>query len=371
MRLISRKKIELFKKKLQEKNIDVALFLTSEPIHDANIEYFTGFRQTRFHSFSCLLVTQESLTLIVSPLSYDRALREAEVDEIINLKEYNGSLTSALRDKLKNVKKVGVIEKVFPLKLSKKFERMKFLDISNIILETRSVKERKEIETIKKACKISNHGIRVIEENLSPKITEKELTLILEQELIRKGAEELAFPTIITSGARSAFIHPYPSYTDEKIKAGLGLVDFGVRFKGYCSDVTVPFHTGRMSGKTKKIIETVEEAYHEALEHLKISTPTWEIHEKVERKIKERGFEFKHETGHGLGLELHDLPSLSSKPKNKEDLKDWKEIKLKENMVFTIEPGIYEVGIGGCRLENDVWMKKKPVILTHSRFLYL
>jgi Xaa-Pro aminopeptidase len=370
MRLIPEKKIEQFREELKKKKVDVALFLTSEPMHDVNVEYFTGFQQVRFFSFSCLLIFQDNSVLIVSPLSYDRALEEAEADEIINLADYERSLTSVLKKKLKDVKTVGIVEKAFPLKLYKKFKRLKFIDISDTILELRSIKEEKEIGMIKKACKIANHGIKIIERNLSTKMSERELASILEQELLRKGADEIAFPTIVTSGRKSAFIHPFPSSTNERIKTGLGLVDFGVRFKGYCSDVTVPFSIGRLSKKQKKIVKTVEEAYRECLNSLRINIPTWKVHERVEKKIEENGFEFKHSSGHGLGLELHDLPSFSPKPKNKEDLKDWKEIKLKKNMTFTIEPGVYEVGVGGCRLENDVLMKKKPVLLTNSSFLY-
>jgi len=351
MRIISNKKIEQFRSKLQEKGIDVALFLTSEPIHDVNIEYFTGFQQPRFFSFGCLLMTQEKMILTVSPLSYDQT-KEVEVDEVINLRDYQNSLTRVLREKLKGLKTVGVLERIFPCRLYKKFHHIKFQDISNIILGIRSTKEPGEIERIQKACGITNHGIKFIEKNLSSKIREKELALILEQELIRKGADELAFPTVVTSGKRSAFVHPYPSFTDKKIQEGLGLVDFGVRYQGYCSDVTVPFAMGKLSRKQEEIMRTVENAYQEAIENIDIYIPTWKVHDSVERIIRKNGFEFKHETGHGLGLDLHDLPPISSRPKDKEELKDWKETRLKESMVFTIEPGIYTPELGGFRIED-------------------
>jgi Xaa-Pro aminopeptidase len=372
MRLISKKKIEQFISKLEKNNIDVALFLTSEPIYDVNIEYFTGFQQTRFFSFSCLLLNKEKSILIVSPLSYDQALEDAEADEIINLENYKHSLTKVLKEKLKKVKTVGILENIFPYKLFRKFKHLKFKDISNIILEIRSIKEPKEIERIERACHIANHGIKVIEGSLSKNITERELALILEQELIRKGADELAFPTIVTSGKRSAYIHPHPSFSDQKIQDGLGLVDFGARYKGYCSDVTVPFVSSKLSAEQERIVSTVEEAYKRTITHLKTGLKTWKIHDFVENFIERRGFKFKHSLGHGLGLELHDLPSLSAKPKAREELKGWKGTRIEENMVFTVEPGIYELGIGGCRLENDVLMKKKgPKILTDSRLIMI
>jgi len=366
MRLISEQKIEQFKDQLKKRKIDAALFLTSEPIHDVNIEYFTGFQQIRFFSFSCLLISQNNSVLVVSPLSYDQALMEAEADEIINLKDYSNSLTKVLKEKLKRFGTIGIVERIFPHKLSRKF-KIKFRDISDIILDLRSQKEPKEIERIEKACHITNQGIKFIERNLDRKMTERGLALALQQKLIKKGSE-MAFPTIVTSGNRSSFIHPHPSTTNKKIQKGLGLIDFGVRYKGYCSDVTVPFTVSRLSARQRRMVKTVEKAYQKAINTLKIGIPTWKVHNSAERVIKKNRFEFKHSVGHGIGLDLHDLPSLSPKPKVKEELKDWKEFKLKENMTFTIEPGVYELGIGGIRLENDVLMTKNgPKILTESK----
>jgi Xaa-Pro aminopeptidase len=308
------------------------------------------------------------MNLIVSGLTYDRAVKEAKVDEIINIRKYDNSLVKVLKEKLKEFKTVGIVERLFPHKIIKKFKRFKFQDMSDIILDIRSVKEGKEIDRIKKACKIANYGIKFIRKNLSKTITEKELALKLEQELIRRGADELAFPIIITSGRRSAFIHPYPSFTDKKIQKGLGLVDFGVRYKGYCSDVTVPFTISKLSSKQKKVVKTVKKAYQKAIEKIKIGTPTWKVHDSAEKIINKNRFVFKHSVGHGIGLDLHDLPNLSQKPKAKEELKDWKEFKLGENMTFTIEPGIYELGIGGIRLENDILLTKSgPKVLTQSK----
>ncbi len=370
MRLISDKKINQLKDELKKRKIDVALFLTSEPIHDVNIEYFTGFQQVRFFSFSCLLISQNKSVLIVSPLSYDQALEEAEADEIINLKDHGNSLTKILKDKLKKIRTVGIIERNFPYGLSKR-QKVNFKDISDIILEIRSVKEPIEIKMIEKACHITNQGIKFIEKNLDQKTTEKELALALQQKLTKKGADEMSFPTIITSGNRSSFIHPHPPFTNKKIQKGLGLIDFGIRYNGYCSDVTIPFTVSKLSDKQKKMVKTVEKAYQKAIDTIKVDIPTWKVHESAENLIKKNGFEFKHSIGHGLGLDLHDLPSLSPKPRNKEELKNWTEFNLKENMVFTIEPGIYELGFGGIRLENDVLIKKTPEVLTNSKLIQI
>ena len=363
-------KPQQFQQHLKNQNIDASIFLCSSPIHDSNIQYFTGFRQTRFYAFSSLLITQQKSILITSRLEYDRALKQAKADEIINLKDYDNSLTKVLKEKLKDAKNIGIIEKIFPYKLARKLKGKRFQDISQIIENLRSIKTKKEIQLLKKSCKISNHGIKVIRENLSTQISEKQLALILQQELIRRGADELAFPTVVTSGERSAYIHPEPSYSEKKIKQGLGLVDFGARYQGYCSDITVPFSIGKLNEKQKKIVRTTQEAYQKSVDALKIGKPTWKIYEVANKNIERNGFEFKHSLGHGLGLDVHDAPNFSPKPKDKDNLKEWKEVKLQEGMVFTIEPGVYVPGVGGCRLENDVLMtKKEPELLTKSRFL--
>jgi|GEM_PF-459223 len=368
MRLISNKKIDEFKNKLRENSIDAALFLCSEPIHDINIEYFTGFQQIRYHSFSCLLLTQDKTILIVSPLDYERAQKEAEVDELIKLDKI--SLSKILKEKLRAFSTIGIIENLFPYKLFRRLSKFRFKDIANITFEIRAVKEEKEIERIKKACRIANRGVKFIKQNLSAKITEKEMSLILEQEMMRDGADGLAFPTFVASGKRSGFIHPCPTASNQKIQNGLGLIDFGVVFKGYCSDVTVPFIMGDASENQRKIVKAVKDAYREAIDGLKIGMPTWKLHETANKIIAKNGFEFKHSLGHGLGLEVHDSPSISPKPKGRKELKKWRESVLKENMVFTIEPGVYVPNIGGCRIENDILMTKRgPKILTKSRLI--
>lgn len=149
------------------------------------------------------------------------------------------------------------------------------------------------------------------------------------------------------------------------------MIDFGIRYRDYCSDVTIPFTVSNISEKQRKIVKTVEQAYDRAIDTIKIDIPTWQVHDSAEKVIKENGFEFKHSVGHGIGLEAHDPPNLSPKPKTKEELKHWKEFKLKENMIFTIEPGIYEQKIGGLRLENDILLKKKPKILTNSGLMQI
>ncbi|MEM5793543.1 MAG: Xaa-Pro peptidase family protein [Candidatus Aenigmatarchaeota archaeon] len=359
-------KISEFQKEMEELGTEASVFLCDEPIHDSNIMYFTGFRQTKFHSFSCLIITIEKSVLLVSRLEYDRALKEAKADEIINLKDYDNNLAKFLKVNLKNVKRVGIVPDLFPYYLGKKLRGKKFQDISPITRKLRSIKTKKEIDLLKKSCSIASRGVKLLEQELKPGITERELALMLEKYLLER-ADAIAFPTILTSGKRSSYIHPEPNFSSKKISRGLGLVDFGVVYRGYCSDITVPFSIGKLSEKEEAILSATELAYNIILENLGVGRKTWEIFHEGEKILKREGFELKHSIGHGLGLDVHEDPNLSPQKKTRKKLF---EPELKENMIFTVEPGVYLPNIGGSRLENDILMTRKgPKILTRSKVL--
>ncbi len=351
-----KKRIHTLRKKMGKRGVDAAVFLSLEPIDDPNIYYFTGFRQMRYHSFACYVVTQKKTTLILSSLDYDRVTGK-EADEVL---EKKGPLSKMLKDELTKSRAVGVVERLFPYCFSKSMGRKK--DMTGIISEMRSVKDKDEMEKIRKACEIANSGLTFLRKNLEQGITEKELALGLEREMIKKGSEGTPFPTVLVSSPRSSEIHAYPPYSDRKIGRGLGYVDFGATYGGYCSDVTLPFSVGMLTEKEKVIVETVGQAYGKTLEKLRKGVGTAELHNAAERVIKQNGFKFKHNLGHGLGLDTHDFPSLSPDSSKGQD-------RLKTGMVFTIEPGVYVPGVGGCRLENDFIMKQRGFeVLTKSAF---
>jgi len=368
MRLISKKKIEEFRNQLNNEKIGQMVLLSSESAHDINIEYLTGLRQSRRGSNSCLIYSKGKFTLIVSPLEYEQACREAEVDEIIELKQWG--LKEVFKEKLKSGFVIGINVSNLPYGATKLLPRGKLRSVSKVFYGLRSVKEPKEIELIEKACKITNLGVNFLEENLSGEITEKEIALSLEDFLKRKGAEDMGFDTIITSGKRGSLIHPYPSNSGKKIGSGLGLVDFGVIYGGYCSDVTVPFSIGKLSEKEKKIASAVEMAYDKTIKALKPGTISRKVSGIAQGVLNGQGFDLVHAIGHGIGLEEHDPPFLFSNPKSGKLPKKANETTLKENMVLAIEPGVYIQGVGGCRLENDFLITKNGARrLTNAKFI--
>jgi Xaa-Pro dipeptidase len=236
------------------------------------------------------------------------------------------------------------------------------------------IKTSYEINLLKKSAKITDSCIKLIKDSLEEKITEKELRRRVGRKIRSQGAQ-LSFQSLVASGKRSSKIHPKP-YATAKIISGLGYIDFGARYKGYRTDITVPFIKGKISKKERKIVNTTLKAYKLSISSIKIGQPCWKLFDKINKYLKKNGFILKHGLGHGLGKKVHEYPLIVMPKKKKLKRKKkrlWEKIKkmnFQKNMFFTIEPGIYVKGLGGCRIENDVLLTNRgPSILTHSRLI--
>lgn len=172
------------------------------------------------------------------------------------------------------------------------------------------------------------------------------------------GGSGESFPAIVASGKNSAV--PHYETSDKSIEWNSPLlIDMGLKYKGYCSDFTRTIFLGEVNPKLIDIYKVVEEANLEATEIVKDGIPVKEIDLKAREIISKYGYGeyFLHSTGHGIGIEIHEFPRISHKSNNI----------LIENMVFTIEPGIYIQGLGGVRLENVVVCRKnRGEILTKT-----
>ena len=162
--------------------------------------------------------------------------------------------------------------------------------------------------------------------------------------------------------------------------SGIGYADFGASYRGYKTDITVPFIKGHASIKERRIVATTLKAYKLAVDSLKLGDMCWKLFDKISRYEKSQGYELKHGLGHGVGKKIHEYPFIVMPRKEKlrrkrteRKKRNWKTImrtRFRENMIFTIEPGIYVEGVGGCRLENDFLMTRNgPKVLTHSRLI--
>lgn len=219
------------------------------------------------------------------------------------------------------------------------------INSSGLVEMLREVKEDSEVELIQTAVKITEQAFQYILNYIQPGMTEMQVANELDFYMRNKGASGLSFDTIVASGYRSAMPHGVAS---EKVieKNELVTIDFGCYYKGYVSDMTRTFAIGKVDDELKKIYDIVKEAHLLVREAASPNITGAQLDAVARDHISKKGYgpQFGHTTGHGIGLEIHENPSVSQK--NKEF--------FVPNNVITNEPGIYLNGLGGVRIENDL-----------------
>lgn len=300
---------------------------------DINRRYFTGMKS----SAGMLLIFKECAYLIIDFRYIEKArntVKNCTVMEQENLTEQINSLM-----KKHNAKSLAVESMDMTLSrmsfLEKKFPDIEFIksdELSNNIYDMRTIKSTEEIEKIHKAQKIAEKAFDEILGFIRPGVTEREIALKLDNCMLENGAEGLSFETIALAGANTSMPHGVPG--NYKVKNGdFVLMDFGAVYDGYHSDMTRTVCVGQSSEKMGKIYDIVLKAQLEALKKVKSGITGSELDGYARDIIDESGYGdfFGHSLGHGVGMEIHEFPTASSKS----------ETILKENMVVTVEPGIY------------------------------
>ena len=228
--------------------------------------------------------------------------------------------------------------------------------LSNVMKELRMGKEKEEIRLMEKAAKVADD---VFEEILSWDLvgmTERELALKIEL-AIRERSDGISFEPIVASGENGANPHHEPG--ERRLRKGdMVILDYGARWKGYCSDITRTIALGKPGEKLVEIYEVVREAQENAFQAIREGVKAKEIDGTARRTIEKAGYGefFTHRTGHGLGLDVHEEPYIGPDG----------EVILENGMTFTIEPGIYVPGLGGVRIEDDVVVEGRGRRLTKS-----
>jgi len=216
------------------------------------------------------------------------------------------------------------------------------------INKLRAVKDEEEIAIIRKAAGITNDLIAQLEKNvISGKIkTEADAALFIEVEARRRDCEGTSFGTLAAGPDRSFAIHAFPSWTCAPFGGqGLSILDFGVKFGGYSTDVTLTFTRG-LNEKQEKLVALVEKAAKLAVSMARNDCPAKDVAAAVDSLFSKSRKKMPHGLGHGIGLQEHEYPLIRNASDN-----EWV---LQPGMIFTIEPGLYDPLLGGCRLENDV-----------------
>lgn len=231
-----------------------------------------------------------------------------------------------------------------------------FMETENMIEKQRMIKDEKEIAAIQKACQITDDCFSFLLNFIQIGKTEKEIAFAIEKFFLEKGAEGVAFDTIVASGENSSKPHAIPS--QRKIRKGDAItIDFGCRYQGYCSDMTRTIFVGEVSQKQKEVYDLVLKNQIQTLEDLKEGANLKLLSRMVEGDFKLHDYSLIHSLGHGVGLQVHELPYYSLK----------NDVMLKENMVVTVEPGIYLPNQFGVRIEDTVLITKSGCInLTKS-----
>ncbi len=215
----------------------------------------------------------------------------------------------------------------------------------SFVSELRVIKDDEEVELMRKAAELTSLGMNMAYECLRTGIEEVELAAEIEYAMRKRGSYGTAFDTAVSSGPASAF--PHGGCTDRKIREGdLIVVDIGAVYKNYRSDMTRTLVLGKPSEKQQTIHGIVKQAYEKAFEAIKPGAKTKDVDTAGRQIIEKAGYGefFVHGLGHGVGIDIHEPPTLN--PSSKE--------KLQSGNVVTDEPGIYLVGYGGVRIEDSV-----------------
>jgi Xaa-Pro aminopeptidase len=218
-------------------------------------------------------------------------------------------------------------------------------DLSSVVERARMKKDAQELKLVRNAVVLGAKLLDTAVAAIRPGVAEAAVAAELEYAARRAGAQEMSFPTIVAAGPHSAMPHwrasarPIP-------RRGFVVLDFGVILAGYCSDMTRTVHVGKPTAEMRSLYDVVRQAQEAALEAVRPGATVGEVDEAARSVLRRARLDkyFTHSTGHGVGLEIHELPRIARGEKQV----------LEPGMVITIEPGVYVPGRGGVRIEDMV-----------------
>jgi len=319
---------------------------------EANIFYFTGYKGPGY----LLIPLNGDPKLYVYPLDFELAgmcVRGGVEVEKLSMTAKVENVVEDLPAEVKSRLGFDFLSAEDYLRLSASLGHESLKPASEMVWKLRMIKDGSEIENIEKACDIASKAMDLASEMLEDGVMESEVKAEVLEEMFKLGADGAAFDIIVASGPRSSMPHGAPG--NRVMREGdVVVVDLGAVFGGYCSDMTRTFYIGENPPEeVEKIYEAVVEAKRLAEESVKPWTLSLAIYDKVCDRFAAMGYadRFIHGLGHGVGIEVHEPPRIS---------KIGREM-IQENMVITIEPGIYLPGKFGVRLEDTLLVEKDGV----------
>jgi Xaa-Pro aminopeptidase len=319
-----------------------ALLITNK----RDIRYLTGF----VGDDSWLLVRAASSQLhVLSDFRFEEQIRREapHVKAVMRRRSLSEELAELVNGF--ELRRVGVQEEYVTLAQRKAMARRvggkRLVDFSDGLLQQRAVKSEPEVAAIRKALTIQQEAYRRTLAFLKPGLREVEVAAYLEYQMRLLGADGPSFPTIVAADANASLPHAIPGQTKLR-KGGIVLIDFGARWGGYCSDLTRVVGLGGMSAKMREVYQIVLEAQSAGIAAIKPGRPLKEVDAAARKVIDDAGYgpQFGHSLGHGIGLDIHEQPTLSGRSEGV----------LEPGQIVTVEPGIYLPGVGGVRIEDDV-----------------
>ena len=316
--------------------------IVSNPI---NVRYLTGLSEEG----TLILAPKENVFITDSRYIESVNHKLTLDDEIIaydarNLSKYDYEAFFMLDEN------VGFEENYLTYEKYKKYlhtYQVNLVETEGLLENQRIVKDNEEFENIKKACEITDKAFEYIIRNIKSGMTEKQVAFEIEKFMISNGADGLAFETIVAFGENSSMPHAVP--TDRVVQRGdIIQFDFGAKYKGYCSDFSRVVFVEEIKEEYKEIYDFVLNEQKRLSQSLKDGCNIKTVVKDRETEYKLKNYQVMHAFGHGVGLEIHELPILRS---NQDNI-------LKENSIIAIEPGVYIPGKFGIRIEDTFRVTK-------------
>lgn len=344
-----KERIKKFWQEIDKSDKNPSAFLIINP---KNIFYLT-----KFTGEGILLLTPEQKCLITDSRYTEQAKQEAIGCQITiqDMKRSDAQTESLYKliSELK-IKELGFESDVLNVNLYHKYQeyfpQTKLYPFKNIIEKLRMIKDYKEIDILKKSAKIATRSFLQTIISIQSGVSETSIASLLNFNMRKNGAKKEAFDLIVTSGERGTLIHGEPS--SKKIEdEELIIIDFGAVFEMYNSDCTRSFVLDKATYDQRKIFDIIKRTQTETLQQVRPGVRCCDLDKYARNIIKDNGYGdyFNHSLGHGVGLDIHELPRL-----NHTD-----ETVLQPGMVVTIEPGIYVPKVGGVRIEDTVVVTEK------------
>ncbi|MGD8189004.1 M24 family metallopeptidase [Brevibacillus ginsengisoli] len=322
-----------------------------------HVYYLTHFHSDPHERFMGLvLVRGEAPVLIVPALDREAAAEATGMQNILTHTDTQNAYEVLKQALPVSLVRMGLEKSHFTLT---RFEAMQevihaseYIDIDEPLKQMRMIKTSDEVLRMKRAVQVVEDVLRAGLKKVQAGVTEVEIVAELEYQMKKLGAESPAFTTIVLAGEKGALPHGHAG--SRKIQAGeLLLFDLGVYVDGYASDITRTFAVGEVNGKLKEIYETVLAGNLAGIDAVRPGVTLASVDRAARDVIAARGYGeyFIHRLGHGLGIDVHEYPSVHEQ---NQDM-------LQAGMVFTIEPGVYIPGLAGVRIEDDVIVTENGV----------